>query len=177
MKIKISRISKKCYEQKGFDEKGCYGCKCKDSCCRFGADFDQEAYDLVLANRQVIEKNIGQKIETCFETRPSGDPEYLGKNSIRSKKNESGFCVFHAKSGKGCILYKLVLSGEIANRRIIPSICRLFPLTWNNGVLQVYDEQENSTIPADCNCLEKSNNTTKNILETQKHELDDIFEL
>ena len=120
---------------------------------------------------------IEKKINNCFEETFSKDSEYLENNSIRSVKGENGFCVFHNKQGKGCVLYQLVQLGEISNRRIIPSICRLFPLTWNNGELKVYDEQENCIIPNDCNCIEQENTTKKNILETQEPEIGDIFDI
>lgn len=177
MKIKILKISKKCYSQKGFNEKGCYGCKCDDSCCKYGADFDQEAFDLVIQNRQVLEKYLEKEIKDCFEATFSKDSEYLGGNSIRSIKGDNGFCVFHNKQGKGCLLYQLVQSEEISNKRIIPSICRLFPLSWDKSELKIYDEQDNSIIPIDCNCIEDENKTEKSILETQKKEIDDIFDV
>lgn len=175
MKIKILKISKKCYLQKGFDDHGCYGCECDDSCCKFGADFDKESYDLVAENKQIIGEIIGKRIENWFEIKFSNDLEYLGKNSIRSIKGENGYCVFHKQKGKGCILYQLVSSGKITNRRIIPSICRLFPLSWNKSELIVCDE-EGGTIPKDCNCL-KSNITRKSLFDTQKKEIDDIFDI
>ncbi len=177
MKIKISKISKKCFLQKGFDDKGCYGCKCDDSCCKYGADFDQESFNLIIQNKDMLEKIIGKNINDCFEKTFSKDSEYLGNNSIRSIKGENGFCVFHNKKSKGCILYHLVQSGEISNRKIIPSICRLFPLTWDNGKLKVYNEQENCIIPIDCNCIDPENVTKRNILETQKPEINDIFDI
>ena len=174
-KLKIFKISPKCYSQKGFDERGCYGCNCTDSCCKYGADFDKEAYELVLQNKDLIEPLLNQPIQKCFGKRTSGDKEYLGGNSIRCLEGETGFCIFHKKTGKGCILYELVTSKDI-NRRIIPSICRLFPLSWKKGELKVYDEEKYERIPRKCNCKEVENITTKNIFETQKQEIEDIFE-
>jgi hypothetical protein len=170
------KISDQCFTQKGFNEAGCYGCDCNDSCCKFGADFDKESYDLVIANNEEIEKLVNRKIEDCFEKEWSNDSEFLGNNSIRSVKGDHGYCIFHNTEGKGCILYKLESQGKI-NRRIIPSICRLFPLSWENGNLIVYHEQKDSVIPHDCNCVESINTTSKNILETQKEEILDIFNL
>jgi hypothetical protein len=74
-------------------------------------------------------------------------------------------------------LYQLVQSEKIKNKRIIPSICRLFPLTWDNKELKVYDEQQGCIIPTDCNCIESSNKTKDNIFETQKQEINDIFDI
>ena len=181
-KIKISKISKKCYSQKGFDSRGCYGCNCDDSCCKYGADFDKEAYDLVIQNKKIIEPLVECQVEKCFESKFSNDKEFLGENSIRSLKGKNGFCVFHNKNRKGCILYKLVNTKGI-NKRIIPSICRLFPLSWENSTLIVYNELENTdqfplaTIPIDCNCMELENTTSNNLVETQKKEIDDIFDI
>ncbi|NUM37158.1 MAG: hypothetical protein HUU50_21655 [Candidatus Brocadiae bacterium] len=175
-KIKILKISQKCYSQRGFDDRGCYGCKCDDSCCKYGADFDKTSYDLVIQYRHLIEPLIHQQIEKCFENNFSGDPEFLGQNSIRSLLGENGFCSFHKKNAKGCILYELALGKKI-DKRIIPSICRLFPLSWFHGELLVYHEQPNAVIPHDCNCIETENSTFKNILETQKNEILDIFDL
>lgn len=172
-KIPLSKIDPKCFVQKGFDERGCYGCSCDDSCCKFGADFDKAAFDLVVAHRSVVEPLVGRKVELCFKKQFSGDCEYLGGDAIKSVKGENGFCVFHNKEGKGCILYGLV-SAKGLDRRIIPSICRLFPLSWGGGKLVVYDSYKGH-IPADCNCLDPTNLTTKSIWETQKDEIEDIF--
>ncbi len=175
-KIKISKISKQSFIQKGFDERGCFGCKCNDSCCKYGSDFDKESYDLVISNKNLIEPLINKKIEDCFEKKWSNDNEFLGNNSTSSIKGNHGFCVFHNTEGKGCILYNLVNVKKI-NKRIIPSICRLFPLNWHKGELIVYNEQKKEVIPNDCNCVDLQNTTSKNILETQKKEINDIFDI
>ncbi|MFH1275681.1 MAG: hypothetical protein ABIH82_01065 [Candidatus Woesearchaeota archaeon] len=174
-KIKISKISEECFQQKGFDEKGCFNCSCNDSCCRYGADFDKESYDLVLSNKNLIEPLIKMKIENCFEKEFSDDKEFLGNNSIRSLTGKNSFCVFHNSAGKGCVLYNLVNQNKI-NKRIVPSICRLFPLSWGDGQLYVSTDEE-SCFPKDCNCLHIKNVTSKSIFETQKNEMDDIFNI
>ena len=175
-KIEVSKISKQSFMQKGFDIKGCIGCSalCKDLCCRYGADFDNESYDLVISNRILIEPLISRKIEDCFENKWSNDKEFLGNNSIRSLTNDTGYCFFHRKEGRGCVLYELVTSMNIS-RRLIPSICRLFPLTWEDSELYVYNEKEEYIRFYGCSCFEPENITSKNILETQKAEITDIF--
>ena len=180
-KIKISRISEKCYTHKGFDSRGCYGCSCNDSCCKNGADFDKEAYDLVIQNKTFIEPLVEAKVEDCFESKFSNDKAFLGEDSVASLISTNGFCVFHNKNGKGCTLFELSVTKGI-DIRIIPSTCRLFPLSWENGSLIVYDEMENidnyllSTIPIDCNCMEPENTTSNGLLNTQKTVIDDIFD-
>ncbi len=175
-KIKISKVSKKCYLQKGFDGRGCYGCACCDVCCQYGADFDKVSYDLIVQNRDMLEPLLEQTIEQCFEDHFSNDPEFLGKNSIRSLTGANGFCAFHKKNGKGCILYELANENKV-EKKIIPSICRMFPISWKNGKLIVYDEQENICIPDTCNCSEIENITSQTIWDTQKNSIVEIFDI
>lgn len=173
-KIVIKKISKKVFTQKGFDERGCYGCDCKDLCCRHGCDVDFRCFEEIFKNRRIIEKALGKKLEDCFEKRIYNSREYLGGKVARSKKLETGFCAFHNKEGKGCVLYKLVSKKKIS-RVSVPSICRLFPISWGDDTLYLYNEEDGS-IPKSCNIFEKQNKTKKSIFETQEKEIKDIFE-
>jgi len=167
-KIVIKKIKKECFQHKGFDNRGCMGTNCGDSCCRWGADFDEESMQLVYKNRLIIEKLIKRKLDLCFLKRKLGDSEFLGGNALRSRIR-NGFCVFHNQSGKGCVLFALAYNGQIP-QRAIPSICRLYPLTWNFGHLEVYKPIEKG-----CNTIIKSNKTGKSIMRTQKQAVEDIF--
>ena len=173
--MKITNISRDAMALKGFDERGCFGCNCKDSCCRFGADFDKESYELLLENRELVEEQTGIKIEDCFLDW-SGDPFFLGGNSIEGKLH-NGTCIFHNRKGKGCILFGLVIKHGL-DRRMIPSTCRLFPLTWDKTSLVAYPEikiKQMPDIPEDCNVFEEQNKVTKSLLQTQAFEIKDIF--
>lgn len=173
-KIKISTISGKCLSQKGFGHGGCIGSGCGDACCRYGADFDRAAFDLVFKHRELIEPVIGKSLESCFEDEWSGERDFLGGDSVRSNVGPSGYCAFHTPQGKGCVLYKIVFNNDIS-RRIVPSVCRLYPLTWGSGELAVYDE-DGDIIEPDCVCLDPDKSSPHNLLITQKHEIEDIFE-
>ena len=174
-KIKISTISQKCHAQNGFGHDGCISSNCGDACCRYGADFDRTAFNLIIEHRDLVESVTGVSAESCFEEQWSGEVDYLGGDSIRSLVGPSGFCVFHTPEGKGCVLYKLVFENNVS-RRILPSICRLYPLTWTGGELSVYDEGGDAVIEPDCVCLDPVRSSSRNLLLTQKHEIDDIFE-
>jgi hypothetical protein len=170
-KIKINRIDPKVHDFKGFNEPyGCFGCACNDACCRYGADFDKEAYDIVFKHKDLVENETGIMLEECFEKAWIPHKDYLGGKCIRSITS-NGFCVFHSKKGKGCVLYELYIIKKLP-RRIIPSICRLYPLTWNEQSLKMVRGIETT-----CNCLDKENVTKKNIIETQKDEIKDIFDI
>ena len=174
-KIKIKNISILCASHKGFDDRGCIGCNCDDSCCKFGADFDEEAYQFVIQHKDKIEKLIGVKIEDCFEKEIHKYSDYLG-GQMRRSKMKGRYCVFHKLNKKGCTLYQLVHEEKISPR-ILPTICKTFPLSWENDKILLYNEQADSVIPIDCNCLEIANTSTKSILETQKDIIDDVFEI
>lgn len=170
-KIKIKKISKEIFSWKGFDRRGCYGHTCDDACCRDGCDVDKESYVLIWAHRRLIEKSTCIPLEECFEEDWSGDPEFLGGNSIESRVGRSGYCVFHLPGEKGCVLYRLADSKK-APRGIIPSICRLYPLTWGYGSLFITDD-----LKPTCNCLAGDNRSRRTIFQTQKREIDDIFDI
>ena len=170
-KIKISKISKKVFSKKGFDSVGCHTSSCNDSCCMASADVDKESYDLIFQHRELIEKELGVKLEDCFLRKWTGDKEFLGGNSIGTNQSKDYLCMFRLPNRKGCVLYKLVEEGN-AKRRIIPSICRLYPLTWGGGELCFEDD-----IKPDCRCLHRDNGSSKSIFETQSNEIKDIFEI
>lgn len=174
-KIPIKKISSLCHSKKGFDARGCYGCACTDLCCQYGADFDAESHALVVKHRKLIESMIGRKIESCFSKGWSNETEYLGGNMIRCNTGPDGFCSFHNPKGKGCVLYMLTNKRKIS-RRIVPSICRIFPLTWDGGKLMFYEEDGGYKLPRSCNCVEAENKTCENVLQSRKEEFEDIFE-
>jgi hypothetical protein len=171
-KIKITRISDEVYSRKGFDESGCIGSPCADMCCAYGADVDKESYDLIRKHRDKIERISKVTFEDYFEKEWSGDRDFLGGNSIRSRVGTAG-CIFRVSGQKGCVLFKLAAEEHVP-RRIIPSICRLFPLTWNNETLEYY-EKEN--IPVTCTCRGRKNITERTLFETQQEAINDIFEI
>ena len=172
-KIKITKIDGAVYAHKGFDEHGCIRSRCTDLCCAYGADVDREAYELIKQHKERIELLNTAAFEDFFENAWSGDEDFLGGDSIRSRVGKDGHCIFRLPEQKGCILFKLAVE-EGLPRRIIPSICRLFPLTWNNETLEYYAQEH---VPQLCNCLEVHNTEGRSIFETQKEAIEDIFEI
>lgn len=170
-KIKINKICEECLKQKGFDQRGCYGTDCNDACCKYGCDVDKEAYELIKKNRKLIEELTERKFSQLFSGTFVADPEYPGGSYIRSKKNKiTGYCVFHKKDEKGCLLYSLVINGKFPSK-MIPLICKLYPIEWDKGAFKV-DKLEINT----CNIFRKDNKTKKSIMETQKEVLDEFFD-
>ena len=172
-KIKITRIDDAVYAHRGFDESGCIKSQCTDMCCAYGTDVDREAYELIKQHKEQIELLSAVAFEDFFENTWSGDRDFLGGDSIRSRIGKEGCCIFRFPEQKGCILFKLAMEDGLP-RRIIPSICRLFPLTWNNGTLEYYEREH---VPEACNCLEAQNREGRSIFETQRESIEDIFEI
>ncbi len=169
-KIFISKISEEVHQLKGFDETGCYGCSCDDACCSYGADVDKLSYQLIIQYKDFIEPVIQEKIENCFEDSWLNDKEFLGEAAIRSK-TKKGKCIFNLQEKKGCILFKLVFNDHFPPR-LIPSICRLYPITWQHGQLEIY-----KLIEPQCNCLDIKNKSKSSIFMTQQKAIEDIFEI
>lgn len=174
-KIKINTIPTQITKYKGFSSKGCLGTPCNDKCCTFGSDVDKESFELMHKHRPLLETTINRNLDDCFETW-SGDDEYLGNNSIRSRVGEDGYCVFHNPEGKGCVLYMMVYGNNIS-RRLVPSICRLFPLTWQKGVLCFSLELGQDLIPPRCDLRRQEEEGQRTAMETQSDEFFDIFAL
>ena len=170
-KIEITSISPDVYFQKGFDKQGCYRSSCRDECCVYGCDVDKVAYQLIFENRRAIETILGRELEDCFEDHWSYEEDFLGGNAIRSTVSERGYCTFHVPSGKGCALYQLVSEAGVS-RRLVPSVCRLYPLTWVDGVLRLADDFEEFKGACNCNGDDAS---MQSLFETQRREIEDIF--
>jgi hypothetical protein len=174
-KIKISKISEDCFTQKGFPEgpfNTCLTCKCGDSksggaCCELGVHVDKESYDLIIQNKDYFEKKFNRKIEDCFENW-TDDIEFLGKGGILTKCLD-GSCIFRTLSKNGCEIVNFALNNNVS-KRIIPTACRIYPLSWDEGELFVCTPEKH------CVCSQKNNNNKKSIYYTQKEELEDVFE-
>jgi hypothetical protein len=183
-KIKVNKISAKAKTHKGFSQgafKGCWFCHCGEdrkggACCRFGCDVDKETYDLIKENRKLIEAAIEMKIEDVFESVWKNDVEYLGGCYVRSKvRIENGHCLFHSVRGRECELVKLVLEKKLP-WRLVPTICRVYPLAWERGELKMYDEIY-AEIEKGCNCINEDNKTKETLFESQKDHIEDVFEM
>lgn len=174
-KIPLCRVHEEVHSANGFSSGGCINSECKDLCCMGGAEFDRRSHELVIEHWGRIKQLIGKDMppEECFEGKWLNDSEYVGNNAVDSKVDPmTGYCIFHLPSGKGCSLFRLVFS-EGLPKGLIPSICRLFPVTWDKGALIVTPK---SDIPPTCECI-SSKKKRLSLFETQRHAIEDIFEL
>lgn len=168
-RISLSRIDRSVLTFRGFDHVGCHRCGCDDACCAFGCEVDKTTYDLIHTHRALVEDLLQVGLDRCFTHEWAGEPEFLGGDCTRTTV-ANGFCAFRMRAGKGCALYHLVISRGLP-RRMIPSICRLYPLSWSPGELCLADDFYEK-----CNCL-SGNQGTRSIIQSQWLEIEDIFEL
>lgn len=173
MQIPITRVSPQVHRLKGFPSGpfcACLTCMCGEdgrggACCDEGVYADKESYDLIIRHGKRLEAVVGP-VEACFERRwKKDDDEYLGKKAIGTR-TRNGMCMF--RKGGRCAIVELVLK-EGLPRRMIPSACRIYPLTWDKGVLKLCRLRKR------CVCVDRDNRTRRSIFQTQRDDVRDIF--
>lgn len=173
-KITIRHIDPKLKKQKGLFDDGCMGASdCKDECCEWGCDIDLVTLKLIEKHRHEIEPLIGARIEDCFSTRLKKDDDYIGgayrETAVRKSDKR---CAFHLIGKRGCSLFSMWAEKK-APKRIVPTICRVYPITWHRGTLFI-----DSPLRKPCKCKEPTPKGAKvpSLLDTQKKELRALFE-
>ncbi|MDH4227441.1 MAG: hypothetical protein OEV59_06780 [Deltaproteobacteria bacterium] len=174
-KIKIHRVDEDIFLQKGLFGDGCYGSPCDDMCCRYGCDVDYSTLKVILKNRKKVEKLIGARIEDCFSTHVKVDDDYIGGAYAETRvRKEDNICAFHLRGEKGCALFYLWKIKGVS-KRIIPTICRTYPITWHRGFLTI-----DRPLRKQCKCLEKygcKKTTPPSLYDTQKKEVHALFDV
>ncbi|MBI5562198.1 MAG: hypothetical protein HY894_05005 [Deltaproteobacteria bacterium] len=174
-KIKITRVDKRCKTQNGLHGEGCYGCNCDDDCCQWGCDVDLATLKVIFRKRELIEPLVDARLEDCFKTGLKEDEDYAGgayrETAVRPEDTR---CAFHLRhQPRGCALFFLWANRK-APKRIVPTICRIYPLTWHRGRLFV-----DGPLRKLCKAKEKTGKGVKvpSLLETQAKELRALFEI
>ncbi|MCK4846061.1 MAG: hypothetical protein KAS88_00200 [Deltaproteobacteria bacterium] len=172
-KIKIKTIDPDIATQKGLFNEGCYGSGCNDICCEYGCDVDYASYKLILKHKKLIEPLIKAKVEDCFSTELKVDDDYIGGGFRETAVRDSDErCAFHLRKKKGCSLFYLWMTKGLT-KRLIPTICRTYPITWHRGHLFV-----DRPLRSICKCLESSGGKkVPSLYETQKKEVKALFDL
>ncbi len=173
-KIRITEIDPKVMTQIGLYDEGCYGSSCADECCQYGCDVDLATLKLINRHKDLIEPLIGAKVEDCFKTELKEDDDYIGgayRETAVRKKDKT--CAFRLVGKRGCSLFYLWATKK-APKRIIPTICRVFPITWHRGRLFI-----DTPLRKSCKCKEKPAKGRKvpSLFETQKKEIRAVFEI
>lgn len=172
-KIKITHIDPDIFVQKGLFDEDCFGSDCEDICCQYGCDVDRSSLKLIEKYRDRIEPLIKAKIEDCFSTPLKVDDDYIDGGWRETSVRESiDRCMFHFPNQKGYSLYYLHKI-EGLPRKLVPTICKTYPVTWNRGALFV-----DRPLRSSCKCLESAGGReVPSLYETQKKELELVFDI
>lgn len=174
LKIPITSIDPACHDHNGLYDEGCYGCGCNDDCCQWGCDIDVATLKLIFKNRKLIEPLIKTKLEDCFQTGLKEDDDYAGgayrETAVRKEDTR---CFFHLHKPRGCSLFYLWAKKGLP-KRIVPTICRVYPITWHRGRLFV-----DTPLRKLCKAKEKTAKGVKvpSVFETQRKELRVLFDI
>jgi len=179
-KIPISTINPAAEKTNGLFDEGCYGCNCDDECCELGCDVDLATLELIIRHKDLIEPLIKggiapfTDIEGCFSTGIVEDDDFIG-GGYRSTavRDSDSRCAFHLHEKRGCALFNVWANHKLP-KKIIPTICRIYPLTWHRGTLFV-----DSPIRKLCKIREKPPEGTRvpSLLETQGKEISELFQI
>jgi hypothetical protein len=173
-RIPIKTVDLKIASHKGLFDEGCYGSQCQDECCGWGCDIDYATIKLIEKNRDKVEALTGAKVEDCFKTPLKVDDDYVGGAYRETAVRKSDkLCCFHLKGSKGCSLFYLWIKEKLP-KRIVPTICRTYPVTWHRGKLFA-----DLPLKKNCKAREKTPKGVKvaSLFETQKKELKALFDI
>lgn len=124
----------------------CMACGfCRDACCSYGVDVDEQVAAAILEQADRIEVAVGVPREAWFAGAPAPDAEVPGGASRRTSVRD-GYCVFHDARGRGCVLHRYALATGQDYHALKPMVSTLFPLTFEAGALVVSDELEDGTL-------------------------------
>jgi hypothetical protein len=113
----------------------CMDCTfCHDSCCQYGARVDPIWQERLAARAGALEEFLGIPRTQWFEDWVEPDQDYAGGRFTRTRLVD-GACVFLNRRGRGCQLHSFALANGLDPRELKPTVCNLFPVLWEQGVL------------------------------------------
>ncbi|MFN7130905.1 MAG: hypothetical protein ACK4N5_02410 [Myxococcales bacterium] len=118
----------------------CMACTfCHDACCAHGVDLDVAERDRILAEAASLQPLVGFDAARWFESDEWPDAEYPSGRYTRTAVVD-GACVFLNRAGRGCLLHLWALKHGRDYHALKPMFSALFPLTFDQGVLQPADD-------------------------------------
>ncbi|MEJ7733499.1 MAG: DUF3109 family protein [Polyangiaceae bacterium] len=112
-----------------------------DACCQYGCDVDLHERDAILARDHQIRPLLRADARTqpLFESEVDDDPDYPSGHVVRTAVHDEG-CIFLAHDLRGCAIHRASLEQGWDFNGVKPSICRLFPLTYEGNAIVIADE-------------------------------------
>ncbi|MBV8755850.1 MAG: hypothetical protein JO257_01165 [Deltaproteobacteria bacterium] len=113
-----------------------------DACCQYGCDVDLYERDAILARAASIKPVLAAEVRELpwfDESEPEQDPDVPSGTVVRTAVHGGG-CLFLSHDKRGCAIHRASLEQGWDFRGVKPSICRLFPLSYGEGMIQVSDD-------------------------------------
>ncbi len=113
-----------------------------DACCQYGCDVDLFERDAILARAATIKPVLRAEVRELpwfDESEPEHDPDVPSGTVVRTSVFEDR-CLFLAHDRRGCAIHRASLEQGWDFRGVKPSICRLFPLSYGEGMIVVSDD-------------------------------------
>jgi Fe-S-cluster containining protein len=113
-----------------------------DACCQYGCDVDLHEKDAILARAESIKPVLAPEVRDLpwfDESEPEQDPDVPSGTVVRTAVHTKG-CLFLSHDKRGCAIHRASLEQGWDFRGVKPSICRLFPLSYGEGMILVSDD-------------------------------------
>jgi Fe-S-cluster containining protein len=128
-------------------------CKCLDedkrlrfdACCQHGCDVSLAEREAILRRAEEVSPVLDAAWRDPARWFDASDPETdcEGTTWLRTSTvtpDESSGCVFLQHDKRGCALHRAALEHAFAPSEIKPMVCRLYPLSWYEGLLCLSDD-------------------------------------
>ncbi|MDB4954879.1 MAG: hypothetical protein JWO36_2448 [Myxococcales bacterium] len=113
-----------------------------EACCQYGCDVDLFERDAILRRADQIRSVLSPEAAAApwfDESEPEHDPDVPSGTVVRTQVMKDG-CIFLQHDRRGCAIHRASLEQGWDFRGTKPSICRLFPLSYEQGTICVSDD-------------------------------------
>lgn len=113
-----------------------------DACCQYGCDVDLTERDAILARAEQIRPVLAASVQNLpwfNESSPEKDPDTPSGIVVRTAVANGG-CLFLSHDRRGCAIHRASLEQGWDFRGVKPTICRLYPLTYGEGLIGVCED-------------------------------------
>ncbi len=140
----IDRVDPRIFTRRYFMR--CLECTfCHDSCCQHGCDVDAPNLARILEHADALEAYLGVPRAEWMKPAPIEDADFPG-GVIQRTQVKDGRCVFLNRGARGCGIHSFCLEKGLDHRAIKPSVCWMFPVTVNAGLLDLPTEIKDPTL-------------------------------
>lgn len=124
-----------------------------DACCQYGCDVDLTERDAILARADQIRPILDPAVRELpwfDESDPEEDPDTPSGIVVRTAVHGDG-CLFLSHDARGCAIHRAAIEQGWDFRGVKPTICRLYPITYGEGLIGVCEDYEDYSCAFDPN--------------------------